>query len=86
MALIDQIRADEKKWGGFAQNIPIPTVGTLVAYRGKTWEILSTVTYQEKIGQNVTYGTMMTILAVDDEGEDLGEEPIQVNTECVDTI
>jgi len=71
---------------GFA--VIVPRIGTMVVYQGKEYEVLSTTTYQENSGEPVKPGTYpkvdittkCLILRIDDEGEDMGEEPITVDS------
>jgi hypothetical protein len=65
----------------------LPQIGALVAYRGKSYEILSTTTYQEQSGQTGPFirkgefATLCSILRVTDEGEDAGEPTITVRAD-----
>lgn len=52
----------------------LPEIGAFVTYEGKSYNILKTSTYQEETG----IVTKALILRIDDEGEDMGEEPIWV--------
>ena len=70
------------------RTVEIPLIGTIVTVSSlgdKMYEVLSTVTYQErntKIGQNPwtpTFSTYCTLLEVTDEGDDAGKPHIEVN-------
>jgi len=58
----------------------LPQIGALVTYQGKSYEILSTATYQEQpnIPGILHVTTFCTILRVTDEGDDAGEPTIAV--------
>lgn len=58
----------------------IPQIGALVTYEGKSYEILSTRTYQENYDKpDIT--TLCRLLRISDEGDDMGEEPITVRAD-----
>lgn len=56
-------------------------IGTYLTYEGKVYEITSTTTHQDRDGQITT---MATLLAVDADGEDIGEAPITLNLDEAD--
>lgn len=63
--------------------VVIPEIGGYVTYAGKSYRILSTVTYQEKVDpsditEKAEITTICRILRIDDEGDDLGEPSIEV--------
>lgn len=72
--------------------VQIPLIGTIVTYQDKMYEVLSTVTYQERntqIGQNPwipTFSTYCTLLEVTDEGDDAGKPHIEVRSDNVTEI
>jgi hypothetical protein len=86
---------DWDKWGKWYTTgnvvtfaVLVPRIGTFVAYQDKQYVIMATTTYQEDSGQShkaieypkVDITTKCQILRIDDEGEDLGEEPIWVDS------
>jgi|SRR5215831_5147737 len=48
----------------------IPEIGALVEYQGKSYEIVSTRTFQEKVDK-VVITTFCRILPISDEGDDI---------------
>lgn len=71
------------------RTIQIPLVGTCVTYQGEEYVVLQTMTYQEQDPNNilnVVFGTLVTLLAIDAEGEDLGKPTIKVNSDEVTEI
>jgi hypothetical protein len=65
----------------------LPRIGSFVTYSDKSYVILSTVTYQEDSGEvggflpKLTIHTLCRLLAIDAEGEELGEEAITVKAD-----
>jgi len=66
----------------------LPEIGALVAYEGNSYEILSTVTYQDKVGdlRKSVITTKCDILRVTDEGDDAGDPVITVNADELELI
>lgn len=80
----------------YSQMVRIPSVGTFVEISGvpgmnghKGFVILRTRTDQEENPvpfQTAVFTTILTILAVDDKGEDAGKEPVEVNEDMYDIV
>ncbi len=91
-------RVETGKWyvtGGIAPiAVIIPRIGVYVTYEGKSYVVLRTTTYQEDSGVPVKaieypkpdITTKCLLLRIDDEGEDMGEEPIWARVEEIDYI
>lgn len=62
-------------------NVQIDTVGTYVVYQGETYVITRTLTSQDTPGQ---FTTLVTLRAVDDNGDVVPAPPITVNTDMHD--
>lgn len=62
--------------------LTIPRIGTFVWFEGESYEIISSVTYQEEsseIGRFLpipTFTTMCRLQAIDDEGEPIGTKEL----------
>lgn len=61
--------------------VQIDTVGTYVTYQGEMYVITRTLTSQDMPGQ---FTTLVTLRAVDDNGDVLPAPPITVNTDMCD--
>jgi hypothetical protein len=55
----------------------LPQIGALVAFKGKSYEILSTETYQEQSDKKGVFTTFCVILEITDEGDDAGNPSIR---------
>lgn len=54
---------------------------TYVTYKGELYVVVHTITYQDRPAQFTTHALL---LPVDDDGEDLGKDPITVNLDMCD--
>jgi|SRR6185369_2387941 len=75
--------------------VKIPRIGTYVTYLGKSYEILKCATYQEidpnsdnsgLFLTNVVFTTFVTLLPINDEGDETGEPTIEVKSDKVRLI
>lgn len=63
--------------------VKIPLVGTYVTYQGGSYKVLHTSTNQQVLDKEFmpVFSTIVLILHVTDEGDDMGETPISVNVD-----
>jgi len=54
----------------------LPQIGYYLQYQDKEYEIMTVTTYQEKPGDVVIVTHVLKCLEVDEDGEDVGNEPI----------
>jgi hypothetical protein len=69
----------------------LPQIGGYVTYMGKSYVILSTVTYQEKmdpsdVSEVTCITTLCNILRITDDGDDAGEPSIEVRASQITLI
>lgn len=58
------------------ETLYVPQIGYTFQYQDKSYEILTVTTYQEKVGQDVLITHVLKCLEIDEEGGDVGNEPI----------
>ena len=54
----------------------LPQIGYSMTYQEKDYEIMMVTTYQEKVGNVVIVTHVLKCLEIDEDGEDVGNEPI----------
>lgn len=56
----------------------VPEIGYTVTYDGKDYEIMTVTTYQEKSDDVVIVTHVIKCLEIDEDGNDVGNEPISL--------